>query len=93
METRMLSCFHLYDEMTMDWLTQAIWDGNALVVTVTDGSVLNDKATYTIIIITDLDNENPTFAAYAGGKLPALANSLTWSLIDQRLQPFSQHWS
>jgi hypothetical protein len=37
------------------------------------GSVLNDKATYAIIIITDLDNGNPTFAASAGGKLPTLA--------------------
>ena len=55
----------------MNRLTQAIWDGNVLVGT--NGSILNNKATYTTVIIIDLDNENPTFAASAGGKLPSLA--------------------
>jgi hypothetical protein len=65
----------LYSEIhfgiTMNQLTQAIWDGNVLIGT--DGSVLNNKATYATVIIIDLDNENPTFAASAGGKLPSLA--------------------
>jgi hypothetical protein len=71
MEARMLSSFHLCNGITMNRLTQAIWDGNVLVGT--DGSILNNKATYTTVIIIDLDNENPTFAASAGGKLPSLA--------------------
>jgi hypothetical protein len=39
----------------------------------TDGSILNHKATYATVIIIDLDNENPTFAASTGGKIPSLA--------------------
>jgi hypothetical protein len=65
----------LYSEIhcgiTMNQLTQAIWDGNVLIGT--DGSVLNNKATYATVIIIDLDNENPTFAASTGGKLPSFA--------------------
>jgi hypothetical protein len=61
------------------------------VLVVTDGSILNNKATYTTVIIINLNNENPTFAASTEANSPPLQNSLTRTLFDRSLLPSSLH--
>jgi hypothetical protein len=49
MEDRILSFFHLFDDFTAKDVAQAIWTGNAIIGT--NGSVLNNNATYGISIL------------------------------------------
>jgi hypothetical protein len=46
MEDRILSFFHLFDDFTAKDVAQAIWTGKAIIGT--NGSVLNNNATYGI---------------------------------------------
>jgi hypothetical protein len=72
MEDQILSFFHLFDDFTAKDVAQAIWTGNAIIGT--DGSVLNNNATYGIsILIYQETGEQPILAATTGGKLPHLA--------------------
>jgi hypothetical protein len=49
MEDRILSFFHLFNNFTAKDVAQAIWTGNAIIGT--DGSVLNNNATYGISVL------------------------------------------
>jgi hypothetical protein len=67
MEDQILSFFHLFDDFTAKDVAQAIWTGNAIIGT--DGSVLNNNATYGIsILIYQETGKQPILAAMTGGK-------------------------
>ncbi len=72
MEQCLLHAFHVHDGFNNNNVAQAIWSGKAIIGT--DGSVLNNNATYGVsILIYQEDNEQPVIAATIGGKLPQLA--------------------
>jgi hypothetical protein len=68
----MLHFHHIHNDFTPNDIAQAIWSGKAIIGT--DGSVLNDNATYSIsILIQQEDDEQLKIAVSTGGKLPHLA--------------------
>jgi hypothetical protein len=70
-------------------IAQAIWTGKAIIGT--DGSVLNNNATYGVsILIQQEDEEQPKIAFSVGSSSPILRNSLTWTPTDQKQQPSLQ---
>jgi hypothetical protein len=57
--------------MPLQQVAEAIWSGNAIIGM--DGSAANEHGTYSFVILTDVDNEDPTIAVKCGGNLPNLA--------------------
>jgi hypothetical protein len=72
MEGQMFWSHHIHNDFTPNDIAQAIWTGTAIIGT--DGSVLNDNATYGVsILIQQEDEEQPKIAISVRGKLPHLA--------------------
>jgi hypothetical protein len=72
MEGQMFWSHHIHNDFTPNDIAQAIWTGKAIIGT--DGSVLNDNATYGVsILIQQEDEEQPKIAISVRGKLPHLA--------------------
>jgi hypothetical protein len=68
----MLQFHHIHKDFTPNDIAQAIWTGKAIIGT--NGSVLNNNATYGIsILIQQEDEEQPKIAFSVKSKLPHLA--------------------